>query len=160
MSTLSERFKWQQTEIREKRGVSQQQGVRNQSSATSTQQQQKRVSQPRATSTVQVLNSIITITGTIYTRLWSWSQRKLLGFGLNLGMLRTHFPFNIHIFDLCKMTWCTLASPKQNFRQLQSSGKELLHNEAHSTSHITVLIFQWVTPLLPKWICVHCVKEH
>ena len=69
VSTLSERFKWQQTEIREKRGVSQQQVVKNRSSATSTQQQQKRVSQPRATSTVQVLNYIIIVTGTIYKRL-------------------------------------------------------------------------------------------
>ena len=63
--------------------------------------------------------------------------------------LRTSFPINIHIFDQCKMTWCTLASYKENFNQLLSSGEELLHNEAHSTSRITLLIFQWVNLLLP-----------
>ena len=53
-STLSERFIWQQTEIMEKRGTApQQQVVRNQSSATSTQQQQ-RVTQSRAAVTDQV----------------------------------------------------------------------------------------------------------
>ena len=74
--------------------------------------------------------------------------------------LRTQFRFNIYIFDLRKMTWCTLASPKWNFKQLLPSGKDLLHNELHSTSRITLLIFRWVNPLLPKWICVHRARAH
>ena len=60
---------------------------------------------------------------------------------LNFG-LRTRLQFNIHIFDPFKMTWCTWASSKRNFKQLQPSGEELLHNEAHSTSRVTLLIFQ------------------
>ena len=43
---------------------------------------------------------------------------------------------------------------RTKFQQLQSSGEELLHNTAHSTSFITILFFQWVNPLLCKWICV------
>ena len=31
--------------------------------------------------------------------------------------LRTRFRFDTHIFDRCKMTWCTLASSKRNFKQ-------------------------------------------
>ena len=53
-----------------------------------------------------------------------------------LNILRTRFKFNIHIFDLWILT-------KQNFKQLLSSDEELLHNEAYSTSRITLLIF-WV----------------
>ena len=56
--------------------------------------------------------------------------------------LSTRSHFDTHIFDLCTMTWCALASSKQNFKKLQSSGEELLHNEAYSTSRITPLIFQ------------------
>ena len=69
----------------------------------------------------------------------------------NHWFLRTRFRVNIHIFDLCKINKCTLASSKRNFKQLLSSGEELLHNEAHSTSRIT---------LLPKRICVHWTREH
>ena len=75
-------------------------------------------------------------------------------------ILRTRLQFNIHIFNLFKMTWCTWASSKRHFKRLQPSGEELLHNEGHSTSRITLLIFQWVNPLLPKWICVHWTREH
>ena len=35
------------------------------------------------------------------------------------------------------MTWFSLASSKESFKLLLSSGKELLHNEVHSTSRIT-----------------------
>ena len=63
-------------------------------------------------------------------------------FKIDLFILRTRFWLNIHIFDLSKMTWCTLASSKRIFKQLLSSGAELLHNEALSTSRITLLIFQ------------------
>ena len=41
--------------------------------------------------------------------------------------------YRIRISDICKMIWCTFGSSEQNFKQLQSSGEELLHNEAHST---------------------------
>ena len=60
--------------------------------------------------------------------------------------LRTRFLFNIPIFDLNKINWCTLAFSKQNFKQLQSSGEELLHNKAHSTSRITAPIFPMSHP--------------
>ena len=35
---------------------------------------------------------------------------------LKLEHLRTRFLFDTHIFDLCKMTWCILASSKRNFK--------------------------------------------
>ena len=84
-------------------------------------------------------------------RMWNGRHKTLM----------TRFWFEIHIFDPCKMTWCALASSKRNFKQLQSSGEQLLHS---SSSRITLLIFQWVNlmvnPLLPKWICVHWTREH
>ena len=73
--------------------------------------------------------------------------------------LRTPFLFNVHIFYLCKIIWCTLASSKNVFKQLQSSGGELLHNEAHSIRRITFLFFHYVNPLLPRWICMQCMRE-
>ena len=62
---------------------------------------------------------------------WIFANRVLMGI--------SRFLFNIPIFDLNKINWCTLAFSKQNFKQLQSSGEELLHNEAHSTSQTIVV---------------------
>ena len=35
-----------------------------------------------------------------------------------------------------------------------------MHNEEHSTSHIRIHIFQWVNPVMSRWICEHCTREH
>ena len=63
----------------------------------------------------------------------------------------------IQIFS--KIVWSTLASSKQDFKQLQSSVEELLHNEAYSISRIAIHIFQWLKSLLSRWICVYGASD-
>ena len=95
-----------------------------------------------------------------YKNVYLLQLQFLLGFRDISPPLKDTFLFRPTYFWPMQNDLVYLGILQTKFQTTAIIDEDLLHNEAHSTSCITLLIFQRVNPLLPKGICVHWTHEH